>query len=152
MSRTVHILNGPNLNMTGRRDKTLYGAQDYTALCQSLVLEGQSLGLDVIIRQSNCEGELISWVQSLADHSEPLIINAGGYTHTSVALMDALSLCRVPVVEVHMSNVHAREEFRRHSYVSQAARGIIAGFGGESYALALAWVARQPSEPELHHA
>lgn len=152
MSRTVHILNGPNINMTGRRDASLYGAMRYEELCQALVLEGKSLGLDVIIRQTNSEGELISWIQQVCDHSEPLILNAGGYTHTSIAVMDALALCTAPVVEVHMSNVHAREDFRRHSYVSQVARGVIAGFGGESYALALAWVARQPSEPELHHA
>lgn len=152
MSRTVHILNGPNINMTGQRDASLYGATGYTDLCNALILEAKSLGMELIIRQTNSEGELITWVQQLADHGEPLIINAGGYTHTSIALMDALALCKSPVVEVHMSNVHAREEFRRHSFVSQVARGVIAGFGGESYSLALEWVARQPSEPTLHHA
>ena len=152
MSRTVHILNGPNINMTGQRDAGLYGSTGYTDLCNTLIAEAASLGLEAVIRQTNSQGELITWVQQLARHPEPLIINAGGYTHTSIALMDALALCQAPVVEVHMSNVHAREEYRRHSFVSQVARGVIAGFGAESYSLALAWVARQPSPPEVHHA
>lgn len=152
MSRTVHILNGPNINMTGRRDTTVYGSTHYEDMCSALILEAKSLGFDAIIRQTNNEGELIAWVQQLADHTEPLIINAGGYTHTSIALMDALSLCRSPVVEVHISNVHAREQYRRHSFVSQVARGVIAGFGAESYSLALAWVARQPPWDPLIHA
>jgi len=143
MSTTVHILNGPNINMTGLREKSHYGEQNYTELCESLVKHGASLGLQPVIRQSNHEGELITWIHEIAVEGTPLIINAGAYTHTSIAIMDALKLLQSPVLEVHMSNVHAREDFRHKSYVSLAAKGVIAGFGADSYKLGLQWVAEQ---------
>lgn len=144
MVNTVHILNGPNINMTGLREQTHYGQQTYTELCESLVLHAASLGLSANMRQSNHEGELVTWIHEIALTDTPLILNAGAYTHTSIAILDALKLMQAPVVEVHMSNVHAREEFRHRSYVSLAARGVIAGFGADSYTLALHWVAQQP--------
>lgn len=137
---TVHILNGPNINMTGLREQSHYGQQNYTELCESLVTHASSLNLNPIIRQSNHEGELVTWIHEIAVAEEALIINAGAYTHTSIAILDALKLMRAPVIEVHMSNVHAREEFRHRSYVSLAAKGMIAGFGADSYKLALQWV------------
>jgi len=143
MSTTVHILNGPNINMTGLREKSHYGEQNYTELCESLVEHGASLGLQPVIRQSNHEGELITWIHEIAVEGTALIINAGAYTHTSIAIMDALKLMQSPVLEVHMSNVHAREDFRHKSYVSLAAKGVIAGFGADSYKLGLQWVAEQ---------
>ncbi len=148
MSTTVHILNGPNINMTGLREQAHYGSQNYTQMCESLVAHAATLNLDAIIRQSNYEGEMVTWIHKIAEAEEPLVINAGAYTHTSIAIMDALKLMRAPVIEVHMSNVHAREEFRHRSYVSLAAKGVIAGFGADSYKLALQWVANQPQAPQ----
>lgn len=145
---TVHILNGPNINMTGLREQAHYGSQNYEQLCQSLIEHAASLGLDAEIRQSNHEGELVTWIHEIALSERPLILNAGAYTHTSVAIHDALKLMRAPVLEVHMSNIHARESFRHHSYVSLAAKGVIAGFGADSYKLALSWLAMQPRVPE----
>lgn len=141
MSTTVHIINGPNINMTGLRDQAHYGSQTYSQLSDSLSQHAETLGLKTHIRQSNYEGELVTWIHEIAQAEEPLILNAGAYTHTSIAVYDALTLMRTPVVEVHMSNIHAREEFRHRSYVSLAAKGIIAGFGADSYKLALQWVA-----------
>jgi len=140
MASTVHIINGPNINMTGLREKSHYGSTGYAELCENLVVYASDLDLQATIRQSNYEGELVTWIHEIAVAEQPLIINAGAYTHTSIAVMDALKLMRAPVVEVHMSNVHAREEFRQHSYVSLAAKGCIAGFGADSYKLALQWV------------
>ncbi|MGB0867665.1 MAG: type II 3-dehydroquinate dehydratase [Granulosicoccaceae bacterium] len=144
MSSIVHILNGPNINMTGLREKAHYGSQNYTEMCESLLHHAESLNLQAQIRQTNIEGELVSWIHDIAMAEEALILNAGAYTHTSIAIHDALKLMRAPVIEVHMSNVHAREEFRHRSYVSLAAKGVIAGFGADSYKLALNWVASQP--------
>ncbi len=148
MAKTVHILNGPNINMTGLREKAHYGQQNYSELCASLVEHAACLGLDAVIRQSNHEGELVTWIHEIALAEQPLVINAGAYTHTSIAVLDALKLMRAPVIEVHMSNVHAREEFRHLSYVSLAAKGVIAGFGADSYKLALQWVSQQHQAPE----
>jgi len=141
MSSTVHILNGPNINMTGLREQSHYGSQNYTEMCEGLAEHAADLKIQVQIRQSNYEGELVGWIHEIAMEETPLILNAGAYTHTSIAIHDALKLMRAPVVEVHMSNVHAREEFRHCSYVSLAAKGVIAGFGADSYKLALQWVA-----------
>ncbi len=150
MAKSVHILNGPNINMTGLREKAHYGQQNYSELCEALVAHASSLGMVATIRQSNHEGELVGWIHEIALAEQPLIINAGAYTHTSIALLDALKLVHAPVVEVHMSNVHAREAFRHKSYISLAARGVIAGFGADSYKLALQWLANQAQAPETH--
>jgi 3-dehydroquinate dehydratase-2 len=137
MAKTVLILNGPNLNMLGLRQPEIYGREtlaDVEQLCHD---KAQALGIKVDFRQSNNEGELITWVQEARTKADGLIVNAGGYSHTSVALMDALLACEKPVIEVHISNIFRREQFRHHSYVSFAARGVICGLGPKGYALAL---------------
>ena len=140
MKRPVLVLNGPNLNLLGRREPGIYGTQtlvDVEAMC---IREGGRLDLEVTCRQSNSEGELVTWVQEAAGAFEALIINPGAYTHTSVALHDALRFLEVPILEVHLSNIHQREEFRHRSYVSLVAKGVICGFGSKGYELALAAV------------
>ena len=128
--------------MLGTREPEIYGTetlQDIEALCRD---EAGKYGMDVDFRQTNAEAELISWVQQGRDTSDGLIINGAGYTHTSVALMDALMAYGRPVVEVHLSNIYKREPFRHHSYISPAAQGIICGFGAKGYALALQAITR----------
>ena len=137
MTRDVLVLNGPNLNLLGARQPHIYGREtlaDIEALCRRA---GDSLGLAVECRQSNGEGELIGWIQRARGASDGLLINAGGYSHTSIAIMDALLAFEGPVVEVHMSNIQAREKFRRRSLVSLAADGAICGFGAAGYRLGL---------------
>ncbi len=137
MSRPVLVLNGPNLNLLGRREPAIYGSEtlaDVEAIC---VRGGEKLGLEVTCRQSNVEGELVTWVQEAAGRFEALVINPGAYTHTSVALHDALRFLEVPIIEVHLSNIHRREDFRHRSYVSLVARGVICGLGVKGYELAL---------------
>ena len=140
MKRSVLVLNGPNLNLLGRREPGIYGTltlADIEAMC---VQEGARLGLEVTCRQSNGEGELVTWIQEAAGVFDALIINPGAYTHTSVAIHDALRFLEVPILEVHLSNIHQREEFRHRSYVSLVAKGSILGFGAKGYELALAAV------------
>jgi 3-dehydroquinate dehydratase-2 len=137
----VAVLNGPNLNMLGSREPTLYGAatlDDLEALCAETA---HALDLAIDFRQSNHEGELITWVQECRDRARGIVINPGGYSHTSVALMDAVLAVELPVVEVHLTNIHAREEFRRHSLISRAANGVICGLGIRGYGLALTAIA-----------
>ena len=137
----VAVLNGPNLNMLGSREPTLYGAatlDDLEALCAETA---QALDLAIDFRQTNHEGELITWVQECRDRARGIVINPGGYSHTSIALMDALLAAELPVVEVHLTNIHAREEFRRKSYVSRVANGVICGLGIRGYGLALTAIA-----------
>ncbi len=134
---SVLILNGPNLNMLGVREPAIYGAQtidDLEAMCQD---RAESLGLVIDFRQSNSEGELVGWIQQARTGNDGIIINAGAYTHTSVAIMDALTLAELPVVEVHLSNIFKRESFRHHSYISSVAKGVICGLGVNGYLLAL---------------
>jgi 3-dehydroquinate dehydratase II len=133
----ILVLNGPNLNMLGVREAKIYGKaslKELEALCRKTAA---SLGLTADCRQSNSEGEMVSWVQQSRKTHAGIIINAGGYSHTSVALLDALLLSDLPVLEVHISNIYNRERFRHSSYVSKAARGVIAGLGIEGYAFAL---------------
>ena len=133
----ITVLNGPNLNLLGVREPDIYGSgtlDDLETLCGE-VAEG--LGLAIDFRQSNIEGELISWVQETRGRSAGLIINPAGYSHTSIALMDALLAVEIPIIEVHLSNIHTREPFRQHSYVSRAAQGVICGLGFAGYRLAL---------------
>lgn len=138
MTSKVLILNGPNLNMLGTREPEIYGAETLADIEQACLEAAKPLELDVECRQSNTEGELVDWIQQAGkDGFAGVIINAGAYTHTSVALLDALLTCELPVIEVHLSNIFQREEFRHHSYISKAARGIICGFGGQGYKLSL---------------
>jgi 3-dehydroquinate dehydratase II len=133
----VLVLNGPNLNMLGVREPKIYGSDtlaDIETACQK---HAATLGLAVEFRQSNNEGELVGWVQDARADKDALIINAGAFTHTSVALLDALTIFEKPIVELHLSNVFAREAFRHRSYISPAASGIICGFGASGYSLAL---------------
>lgn len=137
----VAVLNGPNLNMLGSREPALYGAatiDDLEALCAETA---RALELAIDFRQTNHEGELITWVQECRDRARGIVINPGGYSHTSIALMDALLAAELPIVEVHLTNIHAREEFRRHSYVSRVANGVICGLGIRGYGLALTAIA-----------
>jgi len=142
MAKTIYVLNGPNLNLLGTREPQLYGRAtlaEVEKLCQTTA---QSHGLAVVFRQSNHEGEIIDWIQEArAKDAAALVINPAGFTTTSVAILDALLAVDAPVVEVHITNIHAREEFRRHSYVSQAARAVICGFGIGGYALAITGLA-----------
>lgn len=133
----VHILNGPNLNLLGTREPEIYGADTLADIEQMCLAAADDLGLAVLFRQTNSEGMLIDWVQEAGKSAEVLIINAAGYTHTSIALHDALKALQIPAIELHLSNIHAREPFRRHSYVSAAVDGIICGFGADGYLLAL---------------
>ena len=137
MSKTITILNGPNLNLLGTREPEIYGdttLADIATLCEKTA---KNLGLEVVFKQSNHEGELVDWVQQAGVQNAGLIINAGAYTHTSVALHDALKSVRVPIIEVHLSNIFAREPFRHHSYISPLAKGVICGLGPKGYALAI---------------
>jgi 3-dehydroquinate dehydratase-2 len=142
MSSKILILNGPNLNMLGTREPDIYGNETLANIEAKSTACAESLGLGVIFRQSNTEGELVDWVQQARRETDLIIINAGAYTHTSVALLDALKACAIPVIEVHLSNIHQREEFRHHSFVSKVAVGMICGFGGHGYELALEAAAR----------
>ncbi|MGO9699308.1 MAG: type II 3-dehydroquinate dehydratase [Xanthobacteraceae bacterium] len=142
MPKTVYVLNGPNLNLLGAREPEIYGRAtlaDVEKLCRTTA---ERHGLTVIFRQSNHEGEIIDWVQEARkEKAAGLVINPAGYSHTSVAILDAIATLEVPVIEVHISNIHAREQFRRRSYVSQVARAVVCGFGTEGYALAITGLA-----------
>jgi 3-dehydroquinate dehydratase-2 len=133
----IAVLNGPNLNMLGLRQPEVYGAATLDDVEQLCAETAESLGLAIDFRQTNGEGELVSWVQECRGRAAGVVINPAGYTNTSIALMDALLACELPVIEVHVTNIHKREEFRHHSYVSRVALGVIAGLGIRGYALAL---------------
>jgi 3-dehydroquinate dehydratase-2 len=137
MTASVLVLNGPNLNRLGRREPEIYGALTLEDIGQLCLKTAEALGLEVDFRQSNHEGELVGILQEAADRHAAVILNAGAYTHTSVAIHDALRLFDGPVIEVHLSNIFARETFRHHSYVSPVADGVICGLGAQGYALAL---------------
>jgi len=143
MSRRVLVLNGPNLGRLGVREPDVYGPSTYAELEALCVRGGSELGLDVEVRQTEHEGELLGWLHAAADAATPVVLNAGALTHTSVALGDACAMLTAQLVEVHISNVHKREGFRHHSYVSAHAAGVIVGLGVEGYVLALSWIAAQ---------
>ena len=137
MTKPVYILNGPNLNLLGQREPAIYGHDTLGDIEALAKVRAQALDLAVDFRQTNVEGELIGWVQEARTAASAIIINAAGLTHTSVALLDALQACELPIVEVHLSNIFRRDSFRQHSYVSLAATGVICGLGAKGYELAL---------------
>lgn len=135
--RRILIINGPNINMLGKREPDVYGAKTYETLCSELEQQAEKLSVKVEIRQSNHEGVLIDWIQEAGETFDGILINPGAYTHTSIALLDALRSVSIPAVEVHLSNIHARESFRTHSITAAGAKAVIAGFGTDSYRLGL---------------
>lgn len=142
MTATVFVLNGPNLNLLGVREPEVYGAGTLADIEDRVTARGKELGLTIDFRQTNVEGELVDWVQEARTKAKGIIINPAAYTHTSVALHDALKAVGIPAIEVHLSNTHAREDFRHRSYVSPVAQGIVVGFGAYGYELALDGLSR----------
>jgi 3-dehydroquinate dehydratase-2 len=140
MTARVLVLNGANLGRLGTREPAIYGSTTYAELAALCVKAGEELNLDVTVRQTDHEGELLGWLHEAADTATPVVLNAGAWTHTSVALRDACAALTAPLLEVHISNVHKREEFRHHSFVSGVATGVIVGLGVEGYVLALSWL------------
>jgi 3-dehydroquinate dehydratase-2 len=138
MSRLIYVLNGPNLNLLGKRQPEIYGRETLADVEASCHEAAGAQGLDVRFHQSNREYELIDWIHEARENAAGIVINPAAYTHTSVAILDALNAFDGPVIEVHISNVHKREAFRHHSYVSLRADGVIAGLGVQGYALAIA--------------
>ncbi|PRD42035.1 type II 3-dehydroquinate dehydratase [Phyllobacterium phragmitis] len=137
MTQTIFVLNGPNLNMLGKREPGIYGAAtlaDIEAACRQ---EAAALGFGLEFRQSNHEGDLVTWIQEAGERGALVLINPAAYTHTSIALQDAIRAAKVTVVEVHLSNIHAREAFRHNSFVSAVARGVLCGFGADGYVMGL---------------
>ena len=134
---TVYVLNGPNLNLLGSREPTIYGRDSLAMIEAKLRARATAAGADLIFRQSNHEGDLVGWIQEAGQAGAPIILNAGALTHTSVALHDAIKSVAAIVVEVHLSNTHTREAFRHRSFISSVAAGVIMGFGARSYDLAL---------------
>ncbi len=139
---TVFILNGPNLNLLGVRDPTIYGHDTLADIEERCLARAAALHLAIDFRQTNHEGQLVDWVQEARESADGIILNAGAFTHTSLAVLDALSAAELPVIEVHLSNVFRREKFRHRSYVSLAATGVICGLGAQGYELALEAIAR----------
>jgi 3-dehydroquinate dehydratase-2 len=150
----VLVLNGPNLGRLGTREPELYGRTSYAELVALCTRGGAELGLDVEVRQTEHEGELLSWLHDAADDGTPVVLNAGALTHTSIALGDACAMLTAPLLEVHISNVFGREPFRHTSYVSAHASGVLVGLGVEGYVLALSWLASRlgtaTDDIELH--
>ncbi len=138
---TIQVLNGANLGRLGLREPEKYGTTTHAELVGLLEATGRELGVEVRVRQTDSEGELLGWVHDASDAGEAVVINPGGWSHTSVVLHDALAALNGPLVEVHITNIHRREEFRHHSYVSRVADGVIAGLGVQGYVLALQWLA-----------
>ena len=137
MTLPVYVLNGPNLNLIGSREPEVYGRQTLSDIEKTVTQRAKKLGLEVVFRQSNHEGELVDWVHEARTKSSGVIVNAGAYSHTSIALLDAFRALDKPVVEVHLSNLNQRERYRHHSYISSIAKGVIMGFGAMGYVMAL---------------
>jgi 3-dehydroquinate dehydratase II len=133
----ILVLNGPNLNLLGVREPKTYGSETLADIEEACLERAAALDLALDFRQSNHEGQLVDWIQEARESADGIIINAGAYTHTSIAILDALRACELPIIEVHLSNIFAREPYRHHSYISSVARGVICGFGAQSYIIAL---------------
>jgi 3-dehydroquinate dehydratase-2 len=140
---TIQVLNGANLGRLGTREPEKYGTTTYAEVVALVEAAAAELGVEVRVRQTDSEAELLGWVFDAADAGDPVVINPGGWSHTSVVLHDALAGLTAPLVEVHITNIHAREEFRHFSYVSRVADGVIAGLGVQGYLLALRWLAER---------
>ena len=137
MTKPIYVLNGPNLNMLGLREPAIYGTDSLDDVRRKSEARAKTLGLTIDFRQSNIEGELVTWVQQARDKAAGIILNAGAYSHSSIALLDALQAAELPVIEVHLSNIFRREPYRQHSYISLGAKGVICGLGAKGYELAL---------------
>jgi 3-dehydroquinate dehydratase-2 len=137
MPKPIFVLNGPNLNLLGVREPSVYGTETLEDVRRRTEARAQTLGLEVDFRQSNSEGELVTWIQQAREKADGIILNAGAYTHTSIAILDALTAAEKPVIELHLSNVFKRESFRHYSFVAPAAQGVICGFGPMGYELAI---------------
>ncbi len=137
MAKPIYVLNGPNLNMLGLREPAIYGSDTLDDVRRKAEARAKALSLTIDFRQSNVEGELVTWVQEARDKAAAIILNAGAYSHTSIALLDALQAAELPVIEVHLSNIFRREPYRQHSYISLGAKGVICGLGAKGYELAL---------------
>lgn len=137
------VLNGPNLGRLGKREPSVYGHTTHADLAELCRKTGVELGIDVEVRQTDHEGEMIGWLHEAADAAVPVVLNAGAWTHYSVAIRDACAQLTAPLIELHISNVHKREEFRQHSYISGVATGMIVGLGVQGYPLALRWLAQR---------
>ena len=142
MTKSVLLLNGPNLNLLGQREPHIYGSETLADVERDCTAIAGELGMSLDARQSNHEGQLVDWIQEARGTADGIVINPGAYSHTSVAILDALSAFEGPVLEFHVSNIHSREAFRHHSYVTQRAQGLIAGFGTDGYRFALRRMAR----------
>jgi 3-dehydroquinate dehydratase-2 len=148
MSRIVYVLNGPNLNLLGKRQPHIYGHETLADVETECRRTAADLALEIVFHQSNREYEIIDWIHEARERAGGIVINPAAFTHTSVAILDALNACDIPIIEVHISNVHKREAFRHHSYVSTVASGVIAGFGTQGYPLALQRLARLIDDPK----
>ena len=137
MSKTILILNGPNLNLLGKRQPEIYGAATLNDVARLCATAAEAFDAGITMRQSNHEGELVDWIQEGRETADAIVINPGAYSHTSIAILDALNTFDGPVIEVHVSNIHTREAFRHHSYVSHRADGVIAGCGIDGYVFAV---------------
>jgi 3-dehydroquinate dehydratase-2 len=137
MAKPIYVLNGPNLNMLGLREPAIYGTDSLDDVRRKAEARAKAVGLTIDFRQSNIEGELVTWVQEARDKAAGIILNAGAYSHSSIALLDALQAAELPVIEVHLSNIFRREPYRQHSYISLGAKGVICGLGAKGYELAL---------------
>jgi 3-dehydroquinate dehydratase II len=137
MPKPIYVLNGPNLNLIGVREPSIYGTETLEDIRRRTEARAQTLGLTVDFRQSNMEGELVTWIQEARERADGIVLNAGAYTHTSIAILDALNAAGKPVIELHLSNIFRREPFRHTSYVTPAAQGLICGFGPKGYELAI---------------
>ncbi len=137
MAKPIYVLNGPNLNMLGLREPAIYGTDTLDDVRKKAEARAKAVGLQIDFRQSNHEGELVTWVQEARDKAAGVILNAGAYSHSSIALLDAIQAAELPVIEVHLSNIFRREPYRQHSYISMGAKGVICGLGAKGYELAL---------------
>jgi 3-dehydroquinate dehydratase-2 len=142
MTLPIYVLNGPTLNLLGTREPEIYGSMTLADIEQAVTAHAKTLGLKIVFRQSNHEGELVDWIQEARTKASGLIINAAAYSHTSVAILDALRTVEKPIIEVHLSNLFRREPYRRHSYVTDAATGLICGLKDTGYLLAVDAIAR----------
>lgn len=142
----VFVFNGPNLGRLGQREPSVYGSATHADLVDLCVRTGQEAGFEVEVRQTDHEGELVGWLHEAADGGNPVVLNAGAWTHYSIAVRDAAAQLTAPLIELHISNVHRREEFRHHSVLSDIATGVVAGLGVEGYRLALRWLGENARE------